>query len=124
MRTFFLLTTMVLVSAGCVAYSQSVPDGRTLSIAGQTESAKIFDLNGKSYVAVEDVARLTHGSLSFNANQVLLTLPSGAAHSSTTGPVTQGFSKSFLQAGIEEMSVIREWRITVVNSIKNNSLLP
>src|SRR5207237_8549851 len=31
---------------------------------------------------------------------------------------TPGFSKDFLKAGIEEMSVIREWRIALINAIR------
>jgi hypothetical protein len=113
---------MVPVAASFLAYPQSAPDARTLSIAGRSESAKILELSGKSYVEVEDVARLTRGSLAFKANQVLLTLPVEPAQSpGAAPPATQGFSKEFLQAGIEQMSAIREWRITIVNSIHDNS---
>ena len=31
------------------------------------------------------------------------------------------FSVEFLKAGIEEMSVIREWRIAIVNAVQTNS---
>jgi hypothetical protein len=122
MRSVFLFTAALLLTASFLATSQSPPDGRVLSIVGQSGYAKILDLNGKSYVGVEDVARLTRGSLSFDGNRVLLTLATGAARASAVAPqATKGFSKAFLQAGIEQMSAIREWRITVVNSIKNNS---
>jgi hypothetical protein len=33
----------------------------------------------------------------------------------------QGFSKEFLQAEIEEMGVIREWRIAILSAVQNNS---
>jgi hypothetical protein len=121
MRSVFLVTT-VSVMAFFLAYPQSAPDARTLSIAGRSEYAKILELSGRSYVEVTDVARLIRGSLTFKANQVLLTLPAEPAQSTgTVPPRTQGFSKEFLQAGIEQMSAIREWRITVVNAIHENS---
>ena len=125
MRNVFLIAMLVLLAVSFLAHSQSDQDARTLSIAGQTEYAKVLELNGKSYVAVEDVARLTQGTLSFRAHQILLMLPGGPAHSSTAiSPVPKGFSKAFLQAGIEQMSAIREWRITIVNSIHNNFPVP
>jgi hypothetical protein len=112
---------MLLLTASFSTPWQSAPEARTLSIVGQSEYAKILELNGKSYVQVEDVARLTRGSLTFNANRVFLALPAERGHTSAAPPATHGFSKEFLQAGIEQMSAIREWRITIVNSIKNNS---
>jgi hypothetical protein len=134
MRSVFLLTAALLLTASFLAISQSPPDGRVLFVVGQSGYAKILELNGKSYVGVEDVARLTQGSLSFAGNRVLLTLATGPASRPSVAPplvapspaapqppATKGFSKAFLQAGIEQMSAIREWRITVVNSIKNNS---
>lgn len=117
-----LLLMMILLTASFLARSQANPDARTLSIPGHSESIKVLELNGKSYVEVEDIARLTRGSLTFNGNRIFLTLPSGAAHASAASPVpVNGFSKEFLRAGIEQLSAIREWRSTIVNSIKNNS---
>jgi hypothetical protein len=125
MRNVFLIATMILLAVSFLAHSQSDQDTRTLSIAGQSESAKVLELDGKSYVAVEDVARLTRGTLSFKAQQILLTLPGEPAHSSAgVSRAAKGFSKAFLQAGIEQMSAIREWRITIVNSIHNNFPVP
>lgn len=122
MRNVFLFTLMVLPTASFLTLTQAAPNARTLSIAGQSEYAKILELNGKSYVAVEDVARLTRASVTFNANRILLTLPGNVAYApAAPRPAMQGFSKEFLQAGIEQMSAIREWRITIVNSIQNNS---
>jgi hypothetical protein len=77
-------------------------------------------LRGKSYVELEALARLTHGSLSFNGNQVTLTLPGSGANTATTiaGDKSE-FSKEFLRAGIEEMGMIREWRIALTNGVQN-----
>ncbi len=102
---------------------QSSPDTRTLSIAGQPGSVRVREYSGKSYIALDDLARLTHGSLSFTGNQIVLALPAALAVPQPA-PVRTGFSKPFLEAGIEQMSTIREWRITIVNSIQNNSPVP
>jgi hypothetical protein len=102
---------------------QSAPDARRLSIAGRQGSVKVREFNGTSYIALDDVARLMHGSLSFTGNQVFLALPSAQSAPPQSAPVKTGFSKAFLEAGIEQTSTIREWRIIIVNSIQNNSLI-
>jgi hypothetical protein len=67
------------------------------SIAGQAESVRILEYNGKSYIGLDDLARLIDGSLSFAANQfaanqVVLTLP--VVDQATGPPPTRsGFSK-------------------------------
>ncbi|MFL6447375.1 MAG: hypothetical protein ACJ746_06750 [Bryobacteraceae bacterium] len=119
MRNVLRLAMIFLLTASILTPWQSASDGRTFSIAGQSGYAKILEVNGKSYVEVEDVARLTRGSISFSTNQVLLSLPAQSASASAL-PATQGFSKEFRQTGIELMSSLREWRITIVNSIQSN----
>jgi hypothetical protein len=54
----------------------------------------------------------------------MLTLPASAKSPPTAvAPASQsansGFSKDFLKACIEEMTVIREWRGALVNAVKN-----
>jgi hypothetical protein len=125
MRNVFLIAIMALPAASFLAHWQSDQDARTLSIAGQSEYAKVLEVNGKSYIAVDDVARLTRGALTFKGNQILLTLSGEPTHPAAgVAPAPQGFSKEFLQAGIEQMSAIREWRITIVNAIHNNFPVP
>jgi hypothetical protein len=118
-----------VVMAGAVAglvvvpgmvLSQGLEDSRTFVIDGQAGQAPVMRLRGKSYVELEALARLTHGSLSFNGNQVTLTLPGSGANTATTiaGDKSE-FSKEFLRAGIEEMGMIREWRIALTNGVQN-----
>lgn len=101
---------------------QSAPDTRTLSITGQPGSVKIREFNGTTYIALDDLARLMHGALSFQGNEIFLAL-SSAQVPSQSAPVKTGFSKAFLEGGIEQTSTIREWRIIIANSIQTNSLV-
>jgi hypothetical protein len=109
-----------LVVVPGMVLSQGVEDSRTFVIDGQAGQAPVMRLRGKSYVELEALARLTHGSLSFNGNQVTLTLPGSGANTATTvaGDKSE-FSKEFLRAGIEEMGMIREWRIALTNGVQN-----
>jgi hypothetical protein len=75
-------------------------------------------------VDVEDLARFISGSVVFSGNEITLTLPSSsqnasAATDSAGRPENSAFSKEFMNAGIEEMSVIREWRSALVNAVQN-----
>jgi hypothetical protein len=119
----------ILAVAGAVAglvvgpgmvLSQGVEESRTLAISGQAGQAAVVRMQGKSYVELEALARLTHGSLSFNGNQVTLTMPASGANTATTiaGDKSE-FSREFLRAGIEEMTMIREWRIVLTNAVQN-----
>jgi hypothetical protein len=115
----WVILAAVLVVPGMV-FSQGVEESRTLVIEGQAGQAPVVRLRGKSYVELEALARLTRGSLSFNGNQVTLTLPGSGANTATTiaGEKSE-FSKEFLRAGIEEMGMIREWRIALTNAVQN-----
>ena len=47
----------------------------TLIIAGHQEQAPLVRMNGRSYVDIESLARLTGASVRYNGNQIILTLP-------------------------------------------------
>lgn len=114
-----VLVAGLVVVPGMVL-SQGLEESRTLVIEGQAGQAPVMRLRGKSYVELESLARLSHGSLSFNGNQVTLTLPGSGANTATTVTGERSdFSKEFLRAGIEEMTMIREWRIVLTNAVQN-----
>jgi len=92
----------------------------TLSVAGHSGQTKVLQMNGKSYVELEALARIVNGSLSFKGNQVTLTLAADGMGAATSAPAPpQGFSRDFMNSGIEYMSQIREWRNTLSNAIAN-----
>lgn len=117
-----MLTALLLLPVN--VSSQTPPKGATFRISGHAGEAQILQINGKSYVEIETLARLTQGTLSFKTNQTTLTLPPSDAEAQAHAPHAKaGFSTAFVQAGIEEMSLIREWRIAIVNAVKNNNPL-
>jgi hypothetical protein len=111
-----------LVMSPANANAQAPQNGRTFTVAGHAGETQLLQLIGKSYVEIETLARLTQGTLSFKANRTVLTLPpSDATEQASTPPAKAGFSRAFTEAGIEEMGVIREWRIAIVNAVQNNA---
>jgi hypothetical protein len=110
-KTSWALAALLILPA--LALSLAAQHSNSLIIAGQPGSAKVIQVDGRNYVEVEGLARLTNSSISFNGNQIVLTLSSAAA------PAT-GFSKDFVIAGIEAMALIREWHAALRNAIERS----
>jgi hypothetical protein len=115
-ETWWALAALLILSA--LALSLAAQQSNSLIIAGQRGSAKVIQVDGRNYVEVEGFARLTNSSISFNGNQIVMTL-SGAAAPAPAAPAT-GFSKDFVIAGIEAMALIREWHAALRNAIERS----
>jgi hypothetical protein len=106
-RGWLILPVLVIVPG--LARAQAVEQSRTLIVNGQSGQVKIMELDGRSYVDLEALARIANGTLGFSGNQITLTLPSSAAGTESAAapsrpPANSGFSKEFLRASIEEMA--------------------
>jgi hypothetical protein len=102
--------------------SQTVQQSGKLTVNGGSGQATVIQAGGRSFVDVEGLARITNGSLTFNGNQILLTLPgrgSGTTAPSASQPAApQGFSRDFVRAGIEAGAEIREWRSALETAVQ------
>jgi hypothetical protein len=96
----------------------------TLAIAGQPDQAPLVKINGKSYVDIESLARITHGSVKFQGRQTILTLPGSGPVNAATAPTqpvkVPQLSSGYLSAEIEALSQIREWRAALQGAVQNN----
>jgi hypothetical protein len=112
LAAFLLLPLLVLVAQETSA----------LLIEGQQGQARVIQVQGKNYVEVDELARITGGALRFAGNQIILKLPgSGDASSQTvqSAPAPPvGFSRPFLGAGIETMREILEWHAALKTAIE------
>src|ERR1017187_858513 len=114
-----VLTAPLMLPAN--ADAQAPQNGSAFIITGHAGEAQLLQVNGKSYVEIQTLARMTQGTLSFKANRTTLTLPPSASVAAASVPPGKvGFSTAFVQASIEELSVIREWRIAIVSAVQNN----
>jgi hypothetical protein len=103
--------------------TQAGQQPRTLILTGHAGELAVVEMGGRSYVEIQALAQLANASLSFNGNQVLLTLPGSSAHTDSSAPsggqpAPAGLSKEFIRAAIEEMSIVREWRSTLTNAVQ------
>ena len=114
-----VLTVLLMLPVGSNA--QTPPKASTFTVAGHAGEAQLLQVKGKSYVEVQALARLTKGTLSFKADRTTLTLPPPeTVEPASTPQVKAGFSRAFIQGGIEEISLIREWRIAIVSAVQSN----
>lgn len=121
MRNRVLFAWLGLLAAFFVAWPllalpQSVRQMRTLIVNGQSGEAPVVQAAGHTYVDLEALARIANGSLAFEDDQIVLTIPA----SSTEPTADSAFSKSFMRAAIEELSIIREWRNALKNGIEHS----
>ena len=93
----------------------------TLVIAGQEEQAPITRISGHPYVDIEALARITHATVRYVGNQIILTLPSATTEpteNATDNEKPPQLSGAFLSAEIEALTAIREWRVSLVNAVR------
>ena len=112
LATILLLPLLVLLAQ----------ETSSLLIEGPQGPTRVIQVQGKNYVEVDELARITGGSLRFVGNQIILTLPGSGDTSSqavqSAPPPAAGLSKPFLTAGIETMKEILEWHAALKNAIE------
>ena len=114
----------VILVASMLAATLVAQQVTSLSVSGQSGHAQVVQVQGQNYVDVNGLTRILNGSISFNGNQIVLTLggSGGGGDSSAAQPpqAQQGLSKGFLNAGIEAMSQVREWHAALKTAIERS----
>lgn len=114
-----IIATAVILPVTVISQGQN----QSFVVSGHSGSLRVTQINGRNYIEVEALAQLLQGSLAFDGSQIRLTLgvdgndtPPGGDGSHPTG---SAFSPSFVRAGIEAMSSIREWHAALASAIQN-----
>jgi hypothetical protein len=93
-----------------------------LLVEGPSGQAQVIQVQGRRYVEVDELARITGGSLRFAGNQIILTLPASGNTSAQTvqsgSSAPGGYSREFVSAGIETMREILEWHAALKTAIE------
>jgi hypothetical protein len=114
------------VAQNSAGTAQGLPQSSVLVVSGHSGQAPVIHRNGRSYVDVEGLARMTGATLAFQGNRIVVTLPSQQAQRpvqqvAAQPPEEKGFTRDFLRAGVEQMTVIREWRSAIENAVRTNN---
>lgn len=99
--------------------AQSQREREALSVEGYQGQANVIRYQGRVFVDAQALAQITNGSLSFEKNRIILTLPGPDGSSSSGDAHRSGFSRPFVKAAIEAMASIREWGGTLQAVVQN-----
>jgi len=118
------LILLLLLIVPVLALSQAAQETRILVVNGQIGQVTVVQVNGRYYVDLEALAQVANGSVGFSGNKITLTLPGAQSTPPTATPsaspsANPGLSRGFLKAGIEAMSLVREWHSALANAIQN-----
>jgi hypothetical protein len=109
----------ILLSA-VMALAQTQDQRETLSVQGYQGQATVIRNHGRVVVDVQDLARITKSSLSFEGDRIILTLaPSDTSEPARDTAMKSGFSPAFMRSAIEAMASIREWGGMLQVIVKN-----
>jgi hypothetical protein len=123
-RKWLLLSFATLLMSSSHLFSQSETRTRTLVVSGHGGKATVVQMNGRTYVDLEMLVQAVNGSLAFQGNRIVLSVPSAsgsapAADLIASQPADTGFSKEFAAAAIESLGAMREWAAALAVTLKN-----
>jgi len=103
-----------------VAVSQSSHKTRTLVINGHSGDAIIYQIDGKSFVDLESLVRVANGSMSFQSDRIVLTLPSAsekeARPSDTPRAADLSLSAEFMRESVTTLAALKDWTNTLAHA--------
>jgi len=124
MRTKMGCTSSLIVLFGVLSAAQSTEHHKSLVINGRSADVTVQLVNGRTYVDLETLARVAQGSIGFQGDRIVLTLPGAEPNHPPEIPEREpaqpaGLSRNFVVAGIETIAKMREWATTLAYAIQN-----
>lgn len=105
--------------------AQTQQRSTSLTVNGASGEAPVVQVNGRSYVEVESLARITGGTLGFQGSRIVLNLRPSAQNGAATTPASAaasrpGLSREFVTASVGASSVLREWHAALAYAVQHN----
>lgn len=126
--------TMLTIAVGSVSATaqnttQAEVRSTELVVKNHDGHAVVIHRNGRAYVEIEGLARITGATLGFQGNRIVLTLPSPPMASgvppqpapAVQPPEEKGFTREFLRSAVEQITAVREWRSAIENAVRTNN---
>jgi hypothetical protein len=119
MRRFLKVTGALAVLIGTAALAADGGTGpgetrMTLVVNGRNVSEAVLEIDGRSYVDLGALARVTNATVAFQANRVVFTMP---VLNDPADPTHQ-FSRQFAKAAIAQLALDRAWKDFVAMVIR------
>jgi hypothetical protein len=118
-RTLIYYTGLILsLIISSLAAAQTGEQRRVMIINGHNGEIIVYQIDGRSFVDLESLVRVANGSISFQGNQIVLTIPAAqqanSAESTVNAPPTNaGMSDTFMKAALQTLAVTRDWTNTL-----------
>ena len=119
-KTAMCLSMFALISS--LATAQTGVQFRTITVNEHSGKVALLHVDDKTYIDLNRLVQIAHGSIDYRGSQIVLTLPAGAAPAAAAHadePKDSALSHGFMKAGIEGVSLIREWASNLANDIQN-----
>jgi hypothetical protein len=113
-----MLVVWVLLIVAATAEAQTQKRKEALSVQGHSGSVTVLQSQGRLFVDVKELATITGGSVSFEKDRIVLTLPRHEASEFNDDGASR-FSPTFANAAIEAMASIREWGGMLMITVRN-----
>lgn len=113
----FPCAVLILLGVGA---AQSDHSARTLSINGHTGQAIVYQIDGRSYVDLENLVRIASGSMSFQGDQINLHFPAGdsAPTPSSDRSATGDLTTQFMSASVQTLAILKDWTNTLAYAVQ------
>ena len=116
--------TLILLLVSTVSSAQAAEEFRSLVINDLSGKVVVMEVGDKTYVDLKRLVQIGHGSLEYRGNQIVVSLSCSSMDTPTkTTEEEQSTSlrlgREFTKAGIEEISLLREWASSLANSLQN-----
>ena len=102
-----------------VIFAHAQLETRTLTINGHSGKITIYRVEGKSFVDLETLARTANGTVAFRGDEIILTFPtSSAASPAASPPPSEGMTRGFMTAAVQDLALIKDWQNTMAYAIQ------
>jgi hypothetical protein len=121
MRSCYLLSCLIctlLIESGAID-AQAKLHRKSFVINGQSGEVTVVQVNGREYVDIEALVRITNGSMDLRGRAIGLTLPMSQVGDASSSSDPSRLSRDFMKAAIEEITLMREWASPLANAIQN-----
>ena len=107
-----IVLAVIVLSSTAIMFSQRAP--KILTVNGKNAGSAVVQINGRSYVDINALAQATNGSVTFQQDRIILTIPPVTEAESASPQASDKLSRDFSAAAISALAEIREWKDVVV----------
>ncbi len=116
--------TILMMLVGSIRLAAQVKQpSRAFVINGRAGQVPVVDIDGRTYVDLETLVHVAGGRFDLQGGRIVLTLPASAADvaavAAPSQPAESAFSREFRSAGIEEITLMREWAAPLAYAVQN-----